>query len=627
MSGLCGWVCFDDFHQPSENQIHDMATHLNRDSASLTLNESSPYCSLSTVALNNRGYVYKDEYGMIAIFGFLRIDAAKIKHLVHNKGIANALFDLYHRKGEQILQYLAGPFSLAVVLKNEKKALLAIDHMGIGHLNYRFADNKLVFAENSAALVATTKISPTLDQQSLFNYMYFHTVPSPHSIYKGYHRILPGCFIELTGNKITHGRYWQAQFEREKEKLTLSLLRDEFYTALRSSVQKETQTKPLGVLLSGDIDSSTITGILGEINNEPVRTYAIGFEEAKFDKMEYARVVAKHFRTKHNEYYISAKDIIEVIPKIARAFAEPFGNLSAAPIYYCAAMARSDGIKKLLCGEGGNELFAGKQRYATQIRLSKYHEIPEVLRVKLIQPLASGMPQVERIPFFKKLRNYIKQAKVAMPARMEAYNYLERIGLETMFEKEYLTQVDIHQPIKMLTQLYESALCDTLINRMLAIDYKISLADNELPKMNTMCDLAGIEVGYPMLHDRIVQFADSLPIYFKVKKNKLRYFFKEALQGYLPAIVLNHEKRSGEFPVGRWLQKHKGLYEMAADSLTGLKTRHLLKADYLDTLLNKSLKQNPEYYGRMIWVLMMLEHWFIQHVDSNKQPSDRIRIN
>ncbi len=285
---------------------------------------------------------------MVAIFVYLRITEPRIKHLVHDKGIANALLDLYQKKGTDLLQYLTGPYSLAVVLKSDKKALLAIDRMGMSSLCFHFTDNQLIFADNCAAIAASKQQSASIDQQALFNYMYFHVVPTPGSTYKSYTRLSPGCYVELTGNEITHGQHWQAKFEREQDKMTLSLLRDEFYTIIRGSVQQESQINPVGTFLSGGIDSSTITGILKEFSNEPVRTYSIGFEESEHDEMEYARIVAKHFGCRHHEYSITPKDVIEVIPKIAKSYGEPYGNLSAVSTYYCAAMAKADGIKKSL---------------------------------------------------------------------------------------------------------------------------------------------------------------------------------------------------------------------------------------------------------------------------------------
>jgi len=621
MSGLCGWASFAETYRPGRKQIADIAAKQTLHPDAHLDKEATTYCALATIAFNKRGYVYKDETGMVAIYGYLRIYEPRIKQLVHDKGIADALLELYQREGSDCLKYFFGHFSIALALKQQQKVLVAVDRMGVNNICYHFQDQQLLFAENAAALIQTMPESPTINEQAIYNYLYFHVVPGPDTIFTHIQRLSPGHFLELNGLDLTVGSYWQATFEREFEELNLAHLRDDFYTTLRASVQQECQSKPVGAFLSGGTDSSTVTGILREFSNDPVRTYSIGFEEPGYDEMEYARIAAKHFGAKHNEYYITPKDVVEIIPKIAASYGAPYGNSSAAPTYYCAAMAQADGMAKLLAGDGGDELFAGNERYATQNLFAKYQRIPKSLRENIIQPLLLGFPKGDSVPVLRKARSYVRQAIIDMPARMETYNHLERLGLDDVFERDFLGRVDTGNPLAMLTSVYESAQCETMLNRMLALDFKITLADNDLPKVNTMCELAGIEVGFPLLHDRMAQFANRLPVDLKLRRNRLRFFFKEALKDFLPQAILNKSKHGFGLPFGNWMIKHDGLKELSHDSLTNLKKRQIVRPEFIDRLLKEYMQEHPAYYGSMVWELMMLEQWFAHHVDQSGQSA------
>src|SRR5208282_128549 len=256
---------------------------------------------------------------------------------------------------------------------------------------------------------------------------------------------------------------------------------------------------------------------------------------------------------------LTPDDVVDAIPIIARAYDEPFGNDSAAPTYFCAKMAREDGVQVLLAGDGGDEIFGGNTRYAKQKLFEAYARIPKTLRRALIEPLAFSLPGSDRIAPLRKLGSYIRQASVPLPDRLETYNFLYRSPFSDVFEADFLESVDVDEPLCMLREVYQRAHASSPINRMMHLDLKLTLADNDLRKVSRMCDVAGIEVRYPLLDDELVEFSGQIPAALKVKGLQLRYFFKQALKDVLAPETIAKPKHGFAMPFGVWLRSHAHL--------------------------------------------------------------------
>ena len=282
-------------------------------------------------------------------------------------------------------------------------------------------------------------------------------------------------------------------------------------------------------------------------------------------------------------------------------------------------MAREDGVTKILAGDGGDELFGGNTRYAKQKVFGWYDGIPAALRTGLLEPV-SGMPVMDKLPLIRKAASYVNQAKVPMPDRMMTYNLLFRLGIEDMLTSEFLTQVDQQGPARQERSVWAQARADSLVNRMLAFDWRYTLADCDLPKVVGTTGLAHLEVGFPMLDDRLLAFSQRLPTDYKLKGFKLRWFFKEALRGFLPDEVITKKKQGFGLPFGVWANTHPALHALATDSLNSLARRGVVRADFIQTLLTQRLPEHPGYYGEMVWILMMLEQWLAAKAPRFRMP-------
>jgi asparagine synthase (glutamine-hydrolysing) len=578
--------------------------------------QAEPLCNASAVfgavaVAGTAAHVFKDAERLVAIWGPARLEDRKLAQIAGRHGLAQALAEGFRSRGTDVLESLAGSFTLAVIDSAANETILAIDRIGTRPLLYTRTGDTLVFGSAIDAIRAYPAMAPQIDLQAIYEYVYFHMVPAPRTIYAGWHRLLPGTFVRWRNATAEVQPYWQMHYI-EDERRAFPELKEHFVGVLRESVRAAAVAETTGAFLSGGTDSSTIAGILGDVTGEPARTYSIGFEAEGYDEMHYARVAARHFGTRHHEYYVTPDDVVTAIPKIARVHDQPFGNASAVPTFYCAKLARDDGVETLLGGDGGDELFGGNERYGKQYLYSLYSDLPGTLRNRLIEPVVFRMPPVG---LAGKVQRYMRNASQPMPARYDNYNLLERLGAANVFTAEFLSRVDERAPHAQQAAAYTNARAGSLINRMLALDLRYTLADNDLPKVVRSCDLAGVDVRFPMLDDAVVAFAARLPPDLKLKRTHLRYFFKEALRDFLPLEIINKQKHGFGLPFGEWLRQHCRLRQLAGDSLADLKRRGIVRPQFIDELLGTHVADHAAYYGTMVWVLMMLDQWFREHGD------------
>lgn len=615
MSGICGWTAFHG-DIPARSVLESMAARLARFGGGEVHREYGDAAAIAATAPNRGALAYRNGSALAVIHGCPRVAAPGLAARATAIGLPAALIEAFRARGSEFLASLRGRFSLALILEQERRALLAVDRVSICPLSYSQVPGGIVFATDPAVINMHPQVSLELDSQQIYNYLYFHMIPGPSSIFRTQHRIAPGGYVLADETGVTTGSYWELSYTREAEKLSVADLKDEFRGILRASVQQELENGTIGSFLSGGTDSSTVAGVVGELTGQAACTYSIGFDAEGYDESYYARLASRHFRTSHREYRVTPADVVDAIPLIAEVHAEPFGNSSAVPTYYCARLARADGVTHMLAGDGGDELFGGNSRYATQYLFSLYSDLPRVLRHGFIEPLVLSVPSGDRVPLLRKLRSYIRQASTPMPARLETYNLLERLGPENIFAPDFLASVRPDRPLEMLTDVYTGARAGTLLNRMLAMDFKFTLADNDLPKVNRSVDLAGIDVGYPLLSDEMIDFAERLPVRLKLRGTQLRYFYKEALRDFLPLEIIAKKKHGFGLPFGPWLNGEAKLRALAVDALDGVKRRGLVRNDFVDRLMNEHLPSHPGFYGTMVWLLMMLEFWYRHHVDA-----------
>lgn len=614
MSGICGWINNTETSAAPAlltAMVQGLAGNV-PDPASLCVSGGS---ALSAWSPHGNASIYKSiEDGLFVAFEghpYWHTDA--LTKLANAQGAAAAVANIYQRNGIKALQEIHGPFALVIIDQKKHQALLAVDRLGIRPLCYAQTANhpmgQLVFGSTTDSVIAHPAVNAVIDPQAIFNYLFCHMVPSPGSIYAGVRKLLPGQYILFQENRVTEAFYWALEYQ-EQHQDTLATRISHLKNLLNNAVQRTLGQHKTGAFLSGGTDSSTITGVLTKVSGTPANTYSMGFAADGFDEMAYARITARHFGSHTHEYYVTPQDVVDAIPLVAQAYDEPFGNASAVPTYYCARLAHQDGIRMLLAGDGGDEIFGGNARYAKQKIFDFYACLPGALRRVLIEPVAFALPEMGPL---QKLQSYIRQAQVPLPDRLESYNFLHRTPLSEVFETDFLKCINPTNPVEQMREVYQRAHASSSINRMMYLDLKHTLADNDLRKVNRMCALAGVDVRYPLLDEEIVAFAATIPPGLQVKGVDLRYFFKKALRDFLPAETLTKSKHGFGLPFGLWMNTHAPLRELAYDSLHSFRQRGYIKPGYLDQLLEQHRAGHASYYGVMIWVIMLLEQWLQVH--------------
>ncbi len=535
--------------------------------------------------------------------------------IARHQGAAAAWQAAFAQGGARCASRVSGDFAVGLRLDGGR-VFLAVDRFAVRTLCYRQVGDQLLFAERADTLANGTA---EVDPQAIFDYLFFHAIPSPRTIYREVHRVPPGHYVLFEQGRLTVAPYWTPTFD-EGRPGAFARQRQEFLDLVEQAVRSQIEgyaEGEVGCFLSGGTDSSTVAGMACKVLDRPAPTYSIGFDAQGYDEMEYARMAARHFNTAHHELYVTPADLVRDIPLVAAHYDQPFGNSSALPAFQCAKMAKNDGIRKLLAGDGGDELFGGNTRYAKQRVFGWYDAVPGALRRGVLEPLF-GLPGMDKLPLLKKGASYIEQARVPLPDRTEMYNLLRRLGTRAVLTPDFLRRVNEDEPTSSQREVWKAASAGSLINRMLAFDWRYTLAENDLPKVVGTTQLAGVDVGFPLLDQRLLDFSLSLPPEYKLKGLKLRWFFKEALRGFLPDGILTKKKHGFGLPFGVWACSHPGLQALMRETLASLEQRNVVQPVFLQSLVKELLPAHPGYYGELVWILMMLEQWLQQRAPSFK---------
>jgi asparagine synthase (glutamine-hydrolysing) len=541
--------------------------------------------------------------------------------------LATHLARRYRQDGARVLDGLRGAFTLAIYDTAARSGLLAIDRIGQHHLYYARVGEALAFGSSADAVLAFPGVARELSHDALFQYLYFHMIPSPGTVYGAVSKLEGAHCLLFRPGRVEVRPYWRPTFvetwDRRDQRGLAPSIRDqrsqtplireageELLALLQTDVARYCDVPGVGAFLSGGLDSSTVAGLLARVRPSEAHTYSVGFAEERYNELPYAHISAEWFRTTQHDVIVSPDDALTAVATVAAALDEPFGNSSALAAYFCAKAAREDGVTRLIAGDGGDEIFAGNERYAKQLVFEAYFRLPAALRAGLIEPLLLGVPALERVPLVKKGVSYVRQALVRLPDRFDTYSYLNRHPLAEIFQPEFLASVDTAAPSRAMQALWEAVPEASTVNRMLFLDWKKTLQDNDLVKVNRMAEAAGIEVVYPMLDDAVVELSCRVPSRLKLKPGRLRYFYKEAMRGFLPPQTLTKKKHGFGLPFAVWITSHRPLQEMAYDSVLALRTRHYLRPEFLEKAIHLHRHDTAIYYGELLWILMMLEQWF-----------------
>ncbi len=553
----------------------------------------------------------------IVMIGDPRIRDASLAQRIKQEGWSAALPSLCDAP-DAFLKQISGRFALLWIDLAKSSLGLASDRFNTNGFCYAQEGARLSFADRANAVPA---LNHELDRQAIFDYLYFHVIPAPGTIFKNILRLEPGSRLVANGRQVNASPWWQAHFE-EPADADFETCAGTFRQLVKNAVERNLDGSRVGAFLSGGTDSSTVVGMLSQ-SGSPVTAYSIGFEADGYDEMEFARIAAKHFGVKHQPYYITSDDLAAHIPAVAASYDQPFGNSSVLPSYMCAKLAHDDGLTRMFAGDGGDELFGGNSRYAKQRIFGLYEKVPGLIKGALLEPALMQTP-LGKLPLMRKAASYIEQARTPLPDRTARYNLIYRLGIDNVFPSSFLAGIDPEAPLKLQRRVWQDVDAHALVNRMLGFDWRFTLADNDLPKVIGATRLAGIDAVFPLLDDDLLDFSLKLPPEYKLKGMQLRWFFKEALKDFLPQEIITKKKQGFGLPFGHWVLKHQGLLKLARESLAVLTEKNILRKDFVDELFATHLPAFPGYYGEMVWISMMLGQWLLSYEPSSTTNRNQI---
>ncbi|MFH1829957.1 MAG: asparagine synthase (glutamine-hydrolyzing) [Pseudomonadota bacterium] len=619
MCGICGII----YEDPSRQVDKDLLARMNRTMVHRGPDDEGYYMgrgaalamrrlSIMDVAdghqpmSSEEGNVQAVCNGEIYNFKELRQDLKSKGHTFHTGSDTEVLPHLYQEYGADIPTKLNGMFGLAVWDEKERTLLLARDRMGKKPLYFTYQDGALIFGSELKAILANPNVARRLDLNSVAKYLAYEYIPAPHTIFEGIKKLEPGQLLRFKDGRITMRHYWDVPVGDERIGLSDDEASKEFLRLFKGSVKKRLMSDvPLGVFLSGGIDSSSVVAMMRE-HMEPhnIKTFSIAFEEKSFDESSYARKVAKHLGTDHREKLCTPRDLLALLPEVTSLLDEPFADPSIIPTYALSKFTRQH-VTVALGGDGGDELFAGYPTFQAERAATWYRALPKFLRKSIIEPCCMRL-QVsdENISFDFKVKQFLKGVDIRGIAR-------HMVWMGAFSQPELKDVLAGSPPPDVFDDARRHAVSAKPASDGNAILYaykKLYLAEDILAKVDRASMGASLEVRAPFLDYEVVEFVARLPYRMKLNGFNMKYLLKKSVDDLLPKGIAGRAKKGFGIPVAKWI---KGpLREMTCDVLAEDKLRRegIFKPEEVTRLLNDHFKGRAEN-RKKLWTLIMFEKW------------------
>jgi asparagine synthase (glutamine-hydrolysing) len=513
------------------------------------------------------------------------------------------LVHAYEEWGDAFVERLRGMFAIALWDKRRRRLLLARDRFGIKPLYYRHVAGELSFASELKAMLEQPGFSREIDPQAVAAYLAFNSIPAPLTIFAEARKLPPGHLLSWEGGELELRRYARpgpvpADELRKGPAAELAAeLREVLDDSIRAHLVADV---PVGVLLSGGVDSGGIAALASRHSDEPLRTFSIGFEEAGFNELSRARLVAERYGTDHHELVLRP-DAVELLPRLVEAFDEPFGDSSALPTYLVSKLA-ADHVKTAMSGEGGDELFGGYYTYVADLIARRVGRLAALAR-----PLAEALPsRTDRVGFDYKAKRFARAA--ALPALERHHGWKEIFSPQARAE---LAGPDAASwdPLDLYRARYAETAGAEPLARMQDVDLGIYMADDLLVKTDRLSMAHSLELRVPFLDTKVADFAFSLPTELKVRGFAKKRLLRQALAPLLPREIVHGRKQGFSIPIAAWLRGP--LEPFARDVLapSAVASQGLLDPAAVTPLLDRHCA-GREDLSRQIWGLMALTLWF-----------------
>ena len=557
---------------------------------------------------NEDGTIWVVFNGEIYNFRELRRRLEGGGHHFRTASDTEVLVHLYEDEGPGFLRHLDGMFAFALWDGRQGQLLLARDRLGKKPLVYREEPGRLLFASELKSLLEVPGVPREIAPHALDAYLTYQYVPHPHTIYRGISKLPPGCYAIFADGRLHVDCYWRPDFRRESRVSDADLaaaVRDGVTAAVRARLEAEV---PLGAFLSGGIDSSIVVALMQEQMAEPVRTFSIGFDVPEYDETSYAREVAAHLGTRHEEFRVSPQ-ALEILPRLVWHYDEPFADSSAIPTWYVSELTRQH-VTVALTGDGGDELFAGYPRYQA-VRLGAWFDrLPSGLRRMAAHPLWQRLPASPRQ---KSWRRRLKRLLGAM-AEPPVARYLEWIAIfgearrAALYSDDFLDQLPDDDPAEFLSDAFRRAGGRDAVTQASLADLLTYLPCDLMTKVDTASMAHSLECRQPLLDHHLVELAASLPVRMKLRGRHGKQVLRRVFGARLPAAVLRRPKMGFGVPLDHWF-RHE-LRDFTREVLLDPQTldRGYFRPEAVRALVDEHQTGHFDHAYRL-WALLVLELW------------------
>ena len=548
--------------------------------------------------------------GEIYNFREIRKNLEQKGYKFHTESDTEILPNLYEEYGESFVNHLNGMFAIAIWDAKKEKLLLARDRFGQKPLYYGVFDNKLFFASEIKALLAHEEIQREIDPEALNQYLSYDYVPAPLSIYKGIKKLPAAHTLIWSKGEINISEYWKLSFKKIEKQPSIKEAAQQLRDIISDSVNMRLVSDvPLGVLLSGGIDSSTIAAFAQRHTSKKIKTFSIGFDEDSFDESKYAREVANHLGTEHFEEKLSVKTAQNLISEIGKWLDEPLADASLIPTYLLSKFVRKN-VTVALGGDGGDEIFAGYPMYFGHKVSNIYKTIPKFIRAGIIEPIVNKLPtKTDNLSFDYKVKRFVSSANYDQIAQHHSwFGSFTKDGKSKLFSEEFkrATNADVYENARKLLGANDA---ENYIEQMQFLDMKYYLAEDILTKVDRASMAVSLEVRAPFLDHRIAEYAASLPANYKLNGNVTKYVLKKAVRDLLPKSIIKRPKKGFGVPIAKWLKGSLNPLMHETLSAERLKKQNLFNEKYVRSLINEHELGSVNNY-KQLWTLIVFQLWY-----------------
>ena len=646
MCGICGIVDFsgDSVQEDILRKMCQMMIHRGPDDEGVYINhqlQATSHQSKPSVGLGHRRLSIIDlsvsghqpmcnEDGTIwivlngEIYNYIELvkDLKEKGHKFKSNTDTEAIIHLYEEYGEECVKKLRGMFAFTIWDEKEEVLMLARDRPGKKPLLYYYKNGIFCFSSEFSSLLASGLIDEEINPKAIHYYLTFGYIPSPMTIYKDVYKLSPAHILVLKDGQINIKQYWSLDYTK-KVKISEEDAVDEVLRLLKEAVKIRLHSDvPLGAFLSGGIDSSTVVALMSQLTDKKVKTFSIGFDERDYNELKFAKKVASAFDTEHHEFVVRPK-ALELLPLLVEHYGEPYADSSAIPTYYVSQQTKQH-VTVALNGDGGDELFAGYERYQAVLLSETYQRF---LGNSVIQRFANLLPDsVDPKNPLRRVRRFIDGAVLPLNQR-----YLRWVGIfdekfkSDIYTQEFMEDVSDSNPVNVISEFLNGSNGLNLLDRLLLTDTMTYLPNDLLVKVDIASMANSLECRSPFLDHHLIEFAAFLPAELKLPppfhsllRSGLRgggkYILKKAVSELIPRQNIYRKKMGFGVPVGRWLRNELKSFLRETLLSTVSLNREYFKTKVVKTLVEDHIKGLKDY-SFQLWALLMLELWHLKFVD------------